>query len=721
MSHVLAERLLTLVGPGRILHYACRDTSLLSALLQRGCDAEAWVIDPLVECPQLDQRLSRVASTSDSAGFDIVVVDGSAGIQATDLRTLLTSLRVNAKRTLVLDLSDAVSTIRSTGKWNGLDNIQIEAAAIAAGYRRHPAAFPASRYERLDDPSPEVLLCFEKVPDAVLERWPIDGLIGADGGRPDMSREVGPKSDMQFVRYALAAEWIRPGDTVLDCACGAGYGSALLAAASRGRHFIGVDSQGQAIAYARDHFAGYPIEFREMPSLALDFLPAHSIDMVVSFDTIEQQEDHQRFLSEIARVLKPDGRVLCNVSCRSPDKELPGPTPDPLTYFDYVPFHEALSHHFIIEARYRQTAPCGIAHAHAPRRLQQIPLSATIDCEAQWWIVVAAADPARDSQTRYSHPEFDSSMIGTHAELTAFATHYDNPWLYRQLIQNGQRIRDPDVLAAAVDTAVSCADKTSADFGGLLAVRAYAVLRQHDVSQQYAVLASIEDYLQIATNNPHVHRWQLSLCYVAGLIALDSGQRNRGKKFLEAVVGLDPDRFSPLLTTKTVAACFLLGMIALVDGDQENARASFEAGIGAARRALHAPDENAIGRPDRPLTFGFFELAEIADMAGQCAMAIHGIDQYRYAPGQFWRCVDAKRFGLFTWIRNLETEHARMQSEINRMQSENNKLRLGCTLRSLLPKRLQEVFTSILPLLARRAWTKLMAMARLVRNSGRQD
>jgi len=45
----------------------------------------------------------------------------------------------------------------------------------------------------------------------------------------DMTREVGPRADAHTVRYSLAAQWVRAGDTVLDCACGLGYGSAILA------------------------------------------------------------------------------------------------------------------------------------------------------------------------------------------------------------------------------------------------------------------------------------------------------------------------------------------------------------------------------------------------------------------------------------------------------------------------------------------------------------
>lgn len=713
MSHTLADKLLVLVGPARVLHYGCRSATLLGALLQRGCDAWGWIIDPLLPAPQRNGRITRVGDPATPSSFDIVVVDCSVGARTADLQKLLVTLRSQTERSLVLDFAVDELAAPMTNEWNGANQLQIEEAALAAGYRRHPAAFSVARYERLNDPAPEALLCFEKVPDAVLQRWPLEHLLATRDLHMDMLREASPRSDAHLVRYALAAEWIRPGDTVLDCACGLGYGTALLAAASRGRRFIGVDIDTDAVAYARDNFANYPAEYHTASAIQLDFLPDRSVDMVVSFETIEHLPDYERFFDEVVRVLKPDGRMIGSVPHLWIDETGHDPNPHHYHAFDYVRIRDAFSRKLTVEARYGQTAPGGVKLIDAPRRIEQRPLQTSAsEADTEWWILVAAADPKLCAQTAYSHPEFDRCTIGMQTTLTNFAQHYTNPWIYRQLIQNGQRIRDPGVLTHAIDTSMASVDEASADFGGLLAVRAYQALQDHGNGGQAALFESIQTYLEIRSDNPHVHRWQVSLSYVAALLALDSGERDRGKTFLRTVVAVDPHRFSPLLTTKTVAAHFLLGTISLVDGNPKSACASFEAGVNAARRALHAPDENAIGRPDHPLAFGFFELAEIADMAGQCALAIQGIDQFRYAPGQFWRCVDAKRFGLFSWNRNLETEQARMQTEIDKLRSE-------CTLRELLPKRLKEVFLSILPGLARQTWARFITVARLSRRPGR--
>lgn len=721
MSHILADRLLALAGPGRMLHYGCQDDALVRALLQRGCDALGWTLDASQPDSTLGGRISGGGEGDDKA-FDVVIVPLGVAATAQDLQGLLGTLRQLVSRTLVLDCSISLRPVTAADESvKPHTNQALEAAAIAAGYRRHPAAFPAARYWRLNDPTPEPLLCFEKIPDTVLGRWPEDYLLANRDLHMDMTREASPRSDAHLVRYALAAELIRPGDTVLDCACGLGYGSALLAASSRGGRFIAVDIDEESVAYARDNFAGYPVEYHAASAIKLDFLPNHSVDLVVTFETIEHLPDYEQFLDEIARVLKPDGRVIGSVPHLWVDATGRDPNPHHFHAFDYSRIRDAFARRFIVEARYGQTAPGGVKLGNAPRHIEQRPLLvAAEEADTEWWILVAAANPSLATDATYTHPEFDPCTRGTQSQLTAFAKHYDNPWIYRQLIQIGQRIRDPDVLAATVEPVMAQARKSSADHGAMLTVLAYKALQDHDDAAAARLSGAIEDYLAVTTENPHVHRWQISLAYVAALLSLDAGKRDRGQAFLGMVLDRDPLRFSALLSTKVISAHFLLGTMALVDGRTDSARTAFAAGVATARKALHSTDENAIGRPDHPLAFGFFELAEIADMAGQCAMALNEIDAFGHTPGRFWRNVDSKRFGLFTWIRNVEIghgrEHARLQTEIGTLQAEIETLRANldaarasCTLRALLPQRLREVFLLLVPSMTRRAWESLVA------------
>ena len=97
------------------------------------------------------------------------------------------------------------------------------------------------------------------------------------------------------------------GLTVLDIASGSGYGTNLLAQAAA--HVYGVDLRSEAVAYANEHFGAPNIEFLVGDAIAIP-LPDDSVDVVVTFETIEHVEDFPQFLREIKRVLKPEGIAL---------------------------------------------------------------------------------------------------------------------------------------------------------------------------------------------------------------------------------------------------------------------------------------------------------------------------------------------------------------------------------------------------------------------------
>jgi O-antigen biosynthesis protein len=113
-------------------------------------------------------------------------------------------------------------------------------------------------------------------------------------------------------RYVVACE-LASGKKVLDIACGEGYGSAMLAEVAH--YVVGVDISREAIAHATSKYNESNLEFKigscdEIP------LPASSIDLVVSFETIEHHDQHEQMLSEIKRILRPGGVLIIS----SPDK-----------------------------------------------------------------------------------------------------------------------------------------------------------------------------------------------------------------------------------------------------------------------------------------------------------------------------------------------------------------------------------------------------------------
>lgn len=110
-------------------------------------------------------------------------------------------------------------------------------------------------------------------------------------------------------RYAFARAFV-VGRRVLDVSCGEGYGSALLAEAAA--EVVGIDIASEAVDHARRAYAGRArLRFERGSAIALP-LPDASIDVAVSFETIEHlpREEQPRMVRELARVLTRDGVLL---------------------------------------------------------------------------------------------------------------------------------------------------------------------------------------------------------------------------------------------------------------------------------------------------------------------------------------------------------------------------------------------------------------------------
>jgi SAM-dependent methyltransferase len=111
-----------------------------------------------------------------------------------------------------------------------------------------------------------------------------------------------------IVRHTAVA----PGDEVLDVACGTG--NAAVQAAVAGGRVVGVDLTPELFgaARARAAAAGVEIELREGDAEALPFDDA-SFDVVLSTFGVMFAPRHEVAASELARVLRPGGRLgLCH-------------------------------------------------------------------------------------------------------------------------------------------------------------------------------------------------------------------------------------------------------------------------------------------------------------------------------------------------------------------------------------------------------------------------
>jgi O-antigen biosynthesis protein len=109
-----------------------------------------------------------------------------------------------------------------------------------------------------------------------------------------------------YHRYAIALDIVK-GKDVLDVACGEGYGSSFMADVARS--VIGVDISEEAVQHASSTYTKSNLTFRQGSATALDFADA-AFDIVVSFETIEHLAEQAQMLSEIRRVLRPDGVLV---------------------------------------------------------------------------------------------------------------------------------------------------------------------------------------------------------------------------------------------------------------------------------------------------------------------------------------------------------------------------------------------------------------------------
>jgi GT2 family glycosyltransferase/SAM-dependent methyltransferase len=116
-------------------------------------------------------------------------------------------------------------------------------------------------------------------------------------------------------RYAWCSRLVEDLD-VLDIASGEGYGSAMLARTARS--VIGVDLSKLAVAHAAKTYKKVlNLEFLQGNAADIQ-LPDSSVDVVVSFETIEHLEQQEEMLLGIRRVLRPSGFLIIS----SPNKKV---------------------------------------------------------------------------------------------------------------------------------------------------------------------------------------------------------------------------------------------------------------------------------------------------------------------------------------------------------------------------------------------------------------
>ena len=107
-------------------------------------------------------------------------------------------------------------------------------------------------------------------------------------------------------RYFHALNFTRDKD-VLDCACGIGWGSCLIANGGA-KSVTGIDLCSIAIESAKEFYSSSNLKF--VLGTSNDFDETTKFDVITSFETLEHVDDPINFLKSLKKVLKPGGVLL---------------------------------------------------------------------------------------------------------------------------------------------------------------------------------------------------------------------------------------------------------------------------------------------------------------------------------------------------------------------------------------------------------------------------
>ncbi len=216
--------------------------------------------------------------------------------------------------------------------------------------------------------------------------------------------------------------------------------------------------------------------------------------------------------------------------------------------------------------------------------------------------------------------------------IVDFAEHYENPWLMHAFVIGRFRLRSAAGLRELGERIVASFPPDSADFGGALCVLAYQALAEGR-SLDGTLRRRLDAYATIPSPNPHVWRWQISLCFVTAKLDLMAGRYPEAEAGFVRCAGMDFLRFAPHLGTKCVEAAFLGGWLAWQRGDLGAAEQSWRGGLAAYERVGRVPLDQILIDPECPSAFeagdGLREATIITDHAFRCANGLRAVNHRR--------------------------------------------------------------------------------------------
>lgn len=534
----------------------------------------------------------------------------------------------------------------------------LENTCFAGSFRKHPAYYALFPYASLEHVDETLDTLIEPLPEHAAAAFPLAGLQAERDLHMDMLREAGRRSDAHIARYQWASKYVRPNDVVLDAACGLGYGTYVLRHASRGARYIGIDSSAYAIDYAKACFGDIDYKLGLLPE-ALRDMPDNSIDIVISFETLEHVPDPQALLKAFWRVLRPAGRVIVSVPNDWSDDSGNDPSPHHLHVYTWDSLAAQLAGPFLLESATRQIASaCKRVDEPArwverPRTLEAVDLHATAAAEAEWWLAVAVKSPLDGARVPYVETVHEGFDGVTH--LIDYAKHYTNPWLLHGMVEIPYRIQQAEALTAIATRVAQHFAIASPEHGAALAVLAYRHLEAtKPASATPEITAAIGRYLALEAVNPHIRRWQVSLTYIRARLHLRVGNSAAALEDYASVANWRVVDITPTLGTKVVDAALRAGMLCWAEGRADAARGFWQGGIGQASTLMRCDWIEFLGNPSAPLGFAVNDMVEIADRTAACAQAL--AISSRPGPGTGAALFELERQSLRSALRRVEDD-----------------------------------------------------------------
>lgn len=638
----IARQIVERCGLNSVLDVGSGEGTLVAELLRRGVDAYGVDVSEVAvsRCNRripgrFFQAFSFALPFKDDAFHTVVSTECLEYLAPADVPKALQEIRRIAGRDVFLTIATAQDkddsrrlTIEGRAWW--------EARCFEAGFRKHPAYYRVNFYEALNQDGRQIIIPLEKVPAKALANDPLVSSNEERDLHTDMLRYTGERSDGHVIRYQWACTYIKPGDRVLDAACGLGDGSYVMGYLTQAEKVVGFDGSRYAVDYATQSFTSEKgrVEYRQglLPE-ALSSFEDGSFDVIVSFETLEHITDPPALIKEFYRLLSPGGRIIVSVPNDWSEETRGDPNPYHLHVYNWKRLQGELASYFVLEEAFAQTASrCknsqnGKQWEPRPRSFRKVDISEQMPADCEWWLMVAMKSPLGTTQD-YQERMFQNIAHTGHASIR-YAESYQNPWLMHAMVNVGYRLKRVDALEKLASEVMSVSPKNSSDYAAALSVKAYRVLERcfAEALAVQEIIGCIDVVVADPPEGPMGLRWQVSLLFVKAKLLQRSGHLERAKATFVKCAGLDVRGFGIHLATKTTEAWFNAGKIAYSLSDKEEARSYWERGVDCGNILLSVSLDDILINRSFPNRFnhgdGVREYAVAWDNIARCANGLH--------------------------------------------------------------------------------------------------